>query len=211
MTILNDFQFPEIFLEMNEQGWLDSRNFINFKNFESQKYLWLYDMEWLTCEKILHYQYEEYESRSIVPFAITGGGDKWAWYLEFKQKLPVVYCPHDDDEGLFYAENIEAAIFRQILEFVSQNNFFHEVGQSWEMSIFDAKRHLKNWRTRFKKWFKKEWNDELDKLITLDLKYYSHNSGGYYVLITPEEAKEKIERYLNFNLLNKSFIWTNQD
>lgn len=155
----------------------------------------------------IHYDYEEYESRSIVPFAVSGGGDKWAWYTE-KQGLPVVYCPHDDDEGLFYAENTEGAIFRQILEFASQNNFYHEVGRSWEMSILDAKRHLKNWRTRFEKWFKKEWNDELDTLIDSDLKFYSHNTGGYYVLITPEEAKEKIEKYLHFDLLNKPFIWT---
>jgi hypothetical protein len=205
VTIRNDFLFPKIFLEMDKLGWLDSNNFTSLNNCDTQKYIWLYDMEWLTCDKIMNY---EYESNLIIPFAHTAGGDKWAWYLDDMSKLPVVFCPHDDDEGIFYAPNIEGAMFRQILEFASQNNFYSENGQPWEMSILEAKKHLINWKKRFDKWFKKEWIYELDKLINSDLNYYEHNYGGYYVLITPDEAKDKIEKYLSFSFLNKSFIWT---
>ncbi len=68
-------------------------------------------------------------------FAKTGGGDLWAWNIDYLPGLPVVYCPHDDDEGVFYADSLEAAIFRHILEFVSQNNFCVNKGESWENYI----------------------------------------------------------------------------
>ncbi|MCB2362148.1 hypothetical protein [Clostridium estertheticum] len=215
MSIKKDFCFPEMFLSMNDLGWLDSNNIVYGESLVSQKYLWLYDMRWLTCNKVINYEYDEDESDSIVPFAYTSGGDKWAWYLEDKPLLPVVFCPHDDDEGIIYAENIEAAVFRQILEFASQNNFNLEECKSWEMDVQMAKKHLVNWKNKFKKWFKKEWINELDKLISSDLKYYENkfarHTGRYYVFITPEEANEKIEKYLNFDLLNKPFIWTIED
>ncbi|MHC1686070.1 MAG: hypothetical protein AB6733_24600 [Clostridiaceae bacterium] len=208
------FSLPELFLSMDEQGWLDSENFIDLESCASQKYLWLYDMRWLTCNKIINYEYDE-EVDYIVPFAYTGGGDKWVWYLKEKSVLPVAFCPRDDDEGVIYAESIETAIFRQILEFVSQNNFYVENKKQWEMDIVAAKKHLSNWKNRFEKWFKKEWIDELDNIISLDLKLYKHKferyTSEYYVFITPEEANEKIEKYLNFSLLNKTFIWTKED
>ncbi|WP_160685612.1 hypothetical protein [Clostridium sp. C2-6-12] len=209
-----NFLFPELFLSMDQFGWLEPNNFLGRDNFDSQKYLWLYDMRWLTCSKIINYEYEE-EADYIVPFAYTGGGDKWVWYLNDKSKLPVALCPKDDDEAVIYAGSIEAAIFRQILEFVSQNNFYYEDKKEWEMDEITAKKHLINWKNKFKKWFKKEWIDELDDIISKDLKLYEHKFdryiSKYYVFITPEEANEIIEKYIDFDLINKSFIWTKEE
>ncbi|GEM_PF-6942780 len=53
----------------------------------------------------------------------------------------------------------------------------------------------------------KDWISEIEKLINSDLKYYQYPKGGYYVLITPEECNVLVDKYLNFDLLNKNFIW----
>lgn len=209
MSVQNDFNFPELFVDMDKEGCLNSENFIDMNHLDSQKYLWLYDMEWFSCEKIINYQRPDYQSELIVAFARTGGGDLWGWHLGYLPALPVVFCPHDDDEGVFYTDSFEAAIFRHILEFASQNNFYIGSGNSWEMDIAKARVLLSAWKKRFFEWFKEEWNEEIDKLLTLELKYYKPNkSNGFYVLITPEEADDLIDKYLKFDLLGKSFLWT---
>ncbi|HOR45393.1 MAG TPA: hypothetical protein PK624_11440 [Spirochaetota bacterium] len=209
MLIQNSFDFPELFMEMDTEGCLTTENFIDMNHLETQKYLWFYDMEWLTVEKIRNFECPDYQSERIVPFAKTGGGDLWGWHLDYLPTLPVVYCPHDDDEGVFYAESFEAALFRHILEFASQNNFCMTGGKSWEMTIENAKTLLKEWKKRYFKWFKKEWNLEIDNLLNLEMKFYKPNkSNGFYVLITPEEADVLIDRYLKFDLLKQSFVWT---
>lgn len=202
----NDFSFPDAYLEMNESGYFNVSNGIASTNINMQNYVWLYDMEWLPYETIINYEYD-CESRAIVPFAFTGGGDLWAWYLECAPNIPVVFCPHDDNEGYFYAPSFEGALFRQILDFASQSNFYITDGKSWQMDLETARRYLLNWKSKFSKWFKNEWISEIERIICLDLKYYQYSKGGYYVLITPEEYEMLIKQYLDFNLLNKSFIW----
>lgn len=199
------FEFPPIYMELDRLKYLDTSMFINRDSCEKQKYLWLYDMEWLTCKKILNYKYQDDESRDIVPFAITGNGDKWAWYLNREGNLPVIFCPSNDEFGKIYAENIEAAMFRQILEFVSQANFYKNKVCSWKMNELQAKKHLNNWKLKLNKYFKEEWITEIDNFIKSNLKYYiDNNNNGYYVFITKEEADKKIEEYLNFPLINKT-------
>lgn len=48
--------------------------------------------------------------------------------------------------------------------------------------------------------------------MNLELKYYEFVTptviSGYYVLITPEECKNLVRKYLNFDLLDNIFTWT---
>ncbi|KNY27554.1 SMI1/KNR4 family protein [Pseudobacteroides cellulosolvens] len=210
MSLRDDFNFPSAYLEMNESGFFSGFDSSDMGNIHTKNYVWLYNMEWLSYDKIKNYGYD-YESRAIVPFAFTGGGDLWAWYLDYKPYMPVVFCPHDDDEGSFYAPSFEGALFRQILEFASHSNFYVDDGKSWQMDLVSAREHLLNWKNRFEKWFKKEWISEIEKIISLDLKYYQYAKSGYYVLITPEECNILTKRHLDFELLDKSLIWTDEE
>lgn len=193
--------FQNNYIEMKNYGY-----FGNPDNTSQQNYVWLYDMEWFSYEKIINYNYD-CESRSIVPFAFTGSGDLWAWHLDYSPYIPVVFCPHDDNEGYFYAPSFEGALFRQILDFASHSNFYIDSRKSWQMNLKEARKHLLNWQRKFEKWFEKDWISEIEKLINSDLKYYQYPKGGYYVLITPEECNVLVDKYLNFDLLNKNFIW----
>ncbi|MCL6456430.1 MAG: hypothetical protein K6T85_00340 [Gorillibacterium sp.] len=200
--ITEEFQFPEIYIEMDQLGWLDTNH---------NNYLWVNDMEWYRCEEIQEYEYEDDELRNVVPFAHTGGGDKWGWYIEESGRMFVVLCYHDDYEGTVYAAKIEGAIFRSILEFLSNSYFYINPNEakSYQYSAVEIREFLSDWRSRFHKWFEASWLRELDELLQMDLKLCRTKHGDYYALLTPEEANEKIVKYLNFDMLDQTIVWSN--
>lgn len=215
MALRDDFRFPEVFTKMDKYGWLNGSNFIGRDNFDMRGYLWFNEIKWLTCDKIINYEYDEYQSNSIVPFGFSAGGDIWGWHLDYTPDMPVVFCPHEDAEGVFYAPSFEGALFRQILDFASQNNFCINEGKRWEMNLEAARRHLLNWKNKLGKWLNKEWVAEIDRLMGLELTYYEVVTptvvSGYYVLITPEENLNLTKKYLEFDLLDKTFVWVNEE
>ena len=80
------------------------------------------------------------------------------------------------------------------------------------MDLGLARKHLLNQKNTIGKWFPKEWISEIDGIMNLELKYYEFVTptviSGYYVLITPEECKNLVRKYLNFDLLDNIFTWT---
>lgn len=213
MNLREDFQFPSSYMEMSRNGWFDGKRFKSRDDF-NQDCIWFCEMAWLSFKQIVDYQYEDYQSTSIVPFALNRAGDIWGWHLDYKNKdcLPIVLCYHDDDEGLFYAPSFEAALFRHILEFASQNNFCLNSGESWEMDLQTAQQHISNWKNKFASWFKSEWLLEIERFMTLELKLFQvknkPSTGDYYTLISPMECNELVEKYIGFDQLNETFIWT---
>lgn len=74
-------------------------------------------MEWMPIDKIKQYEYDEGETKSIVPFAITGAGDKWVWVVNDENKEYCVgLCEGAESNGIYYAKNTEDAILKQIIE-----------------------------------------------------------------------------------------------
>lgn len=193
-------KIPRIYKEMEN---------LNYTKANSKEYLWLYDMEWLEIGEILNYDYEEGESHEIIPFAHTGGGDKWVWILNNNIELPVGLCYHDDCEGIYYAKNLQDAFFRQILDFVSGSNFYihEEAAESYQMDIHNLRRYLNTWRTKLGRFFSKENNEVIDSLLEKDLKLCKSIYGEWYALLTEEESNEILKRYVDFELINQNFEW----
>lgn len=152
---------------------MDSLQYINANN---ENYMWLFDMEWLTADNILNYQYEEGENRNLVPFAHTGGGDKRAWFIVDEKEYPVVLCYHDDCEGELCAKNIRDTLFRHIIEFVSGNNFY----------------------------FEKEKLSVLANLKSKELFVCNTKFGQWCVLLSIDEASKIINKYARFESCGQS-------
>ena len=72
IMIDKNYNIPLVYQKMNERGYTNAQNDL---------YLWLNEMEWIPINKIKEYEYDEGETKSIVPFAITGAGDKWVWIV----------------------------------------------------------------------------------------------------------------------------------
>ncbi|MEK4424984.1 hypothetical protein [Solibacillus sp. FSL K6-1523] len=195
------FDLPQMYLEMNKLGWLDVKN---------RNYLWLNEIKWKSHSEVMNYKHEEGEIDSIFPFAVTGRGDKWVWKDE-SDRLLVALCFHDDYEGVIYAENLEGAIFRNILEYVSSAHFYvdEKNAEFFQIDIEELRNCLIDWRKKFHQWFKDEWLEELDDLVKMELKNCETRYGSYFALLTPDEASSKTEKFLGFDRINEPFNWIN--
>lgn len=204
----DDFQFPQIFLDMDMLGW----------TVPGEDYVWFNDMEWYTLNEIVKWEEEKEKERHIVnspliiPFAHTGGGDVWGWYIKDIESPVIVQCYHDDIIGTVYAKNLEEAIFRHILDFVSDCNFYTSNGKSYQMDCDSAKECLLEWRNKFGSYFKSDWINEIDKILTLNLKHYKETrfptvNLEYETFLTPQEAEELIQKYLKFDKMDTEIVW----
>lgn len=198
-----NYKFPVIYEKMNEKGLLDM----------NRSYVWLNEMEWMPINEVKEYEYEEEELETFLPFAFTGGGDKWVWVLNTEKKeYPVGLCYHDAYEGVYYAKNTEDAIFRQMIEYVSDYNFYinEEEAESYQVSEEELKEQLQQWKESFQGIIKKEYLVEIDRLSQLKLKYIKSDYGEGYTLLSVEEQEAMIEKYIKFDLLEEEFPWSKE-
>ena len=196
-----NYIIPSVYQKMNERG---------FTNPQADSYLWLNEMEWMPIDKIKEYEYDEGETKSIVPFAITGGGDKWVWVVNNENKEYCVgLCERAESNGIYYAKNTEDAIFRQIIEYAASSNFYliKEEAESYQVSEDELKIHLKNWKKSFQGILNSEYLNIIDKFSKLKLKYTKSKYGEWYALLSMEEDDELIEKYIKFDLLDDEFEW----
>lgn len=58
----------------------------------------------------------------LVPFAMNGAGDWYAFYLnsEVKDSIPIVHAPHDYNQAQYLAKDMSDFMFRQMLEYVAE-------------------------------------------------------------------------------------------
>lgn len=199
--INSNYIIPSIYQEMNEKGFLNPNN---------ESYLWLNEMEWMSIDKIKEYEYDNGESNLIIPFAITGGGDKWVWVVNDENKEYCVgLCERAESNGIYYAKSTEDAIFRHIIEYVSDSNFYliKEEAKSYQVGEEKLKQQLATWRKKFPGILNNEYLGIIDMLSQLNLKYTKNKYGEWYALLSMEEQDELIEKYIRFDLLDDEFEW----
>lgn len=195
------YHIPLIYQKMDERGYINPRN---------ENYVWLNEMEWMPIDEIRTYEYDEGENKSIIPFAFTGGGDKWVWIVnDEKKEYPVGLCWHDEDNGIYYAKNTEDAILRQIIEYVSDSNFYitKSKAESYQISEYELMQWLEKWIKCFKNILNDNYLGIIDGFRKLKLKHIESQYGQWDALLTLDESDELIKKYLNFDLLDEEFQW----
>lgn len=194
-------KIPLVYKMMNDRGYTNAKN---------DSYLWLNEMEWLPINKIEEYEYDEGESKSIIPFAVTGAGDKWVWIVtDDGDEYSVGLCETVETTGNYYAKNTEDAILRQILEYVASSNFYlvREEAESYQISEKELKIQLKKWVNEFKGIIRDEYISIIEDLCKLSLKNIKCQYGEWCALLTLEEQEELIDKYIKFDLFNEEFEW----
>lgn len=197
--INKNFKVPVAFQEMNRRGFTTAKN-----------YLWLNEMEWIPIDDIYGYDYEEGESETIVPFAYTGGGDKWVWVVnDTDLEYCVGICENAEITGVYYAKNIEDAIIRQIIEYVSDSNFYinKDEAKSYQYSENELKAQLVDLKKKFSGILPNEHLSIIDNLCKKSLKYVKSQYGEWYALLTREEENEIIDKYIRFDKMGEEFEW----
>lgn len=193
------YKIPLIYQKMHEKGYTSIEN-----------HLWLNEMEWMPIDKILGYQHDEDESKSILPFAFTSGGDKWVWIIdEENEEYSVGLCENGEFNGIYYAKNTEDAIIRQIIEYVSDSNFYLSEAKAkiYQISECELKQMLQKWKNSFIGILNEKYLDIIDNLSLLSLKHVESQYGEWDALLSLDERNEMLDRYIGFDLLDEEFEW----
>lgn len=196
-----NYIIPLVYQKMNERGYINAQN---------ASYLWLNEMEWMPIDEIEEYEYDEGETRSIIPFAITGAGDKWVWVVADKgEEYSVGLCERAESNGIYYAKNTEDAILRQIIEYAASSNFYlvKEEAESYQINEVELKILLEKWKNNLRGIINDEYIAIIEKLSGLSLKHIKCQYGEWDALLTLEEQDELIDKYIKFDLLDKEFEW----
>lgn len=194
-------RIPIVYQKMNERGYTNAQN---------KSYLWLNEMEWMPIDKIEKYEYDEGETKAIVPFAITGAGDKWVWVTSDNcEEYSVGLCERAESNGVYYAKNTEDAILRQIIEYVASSNFYlvKDEAESYQISENELKIQLEKWKKNFRGIINDEYINIIEKISKLSLKHVKCQYGEWYALLSLEEQDELIDKYIKFDRLDKEFEW----
>lgn len=197
--MIKNHKIPLIYQKMDERGYTTPEN-----------YLWLNEMEWMSIDKISQYEYDEGESELIIPFACTGGGDKWVWIVNDENKEYCVgLCENAETNGIYYAKNIEDAILRQIVEYVSDSNFYvcESKAMSYQISENELMQLLDRWKHCFKGILNDNYIQIIDNISKLRLKNIKSQYGEWNSLLTLDERNEILNKYVKFELLDKEFKW----
>ncbi|BAH42254.1 hypothetical protein BBR47_12770 [Brevibacillus brevis NBRC 100599] len=201
-----DDLLPKIYKDLSKRGYTNERNFISFDDV-NQNYLWFINLTWVPNEEIMQKEYESFHNLKMIPFAYTNGGDYWCFDLNQKDYIPIVCCYHDGAEGEYFAKTLEAALFRQILDFAC--NEFTDSEIEDDQSVVTGKKIILNWIRRLEEYFPNEWISELNNIV--NNKDYVDSSPGYVVMISESKYDELVKKYIDFDLLDKKFIWTQED
>jgi hypothetical protein len=108
-----DFRLPAGFKHFATQGYL---------TYPGDAYLYVDDAEWIPLSELPSYDLCSYSPHlpGLVPFAFTGGGDHWCWKkdrLTKPQEYAVLFCPHDDPNGEWYAPTFGGWLYRRCLDY----------------------------------------------------------------------------------------------
>jgi hypothetical protein len=201
-----DDVLPKTYKEISKRGYTNKRD-SKSKDADNQNYLWFINLIWISNDELLQKEYEIFHNIKLIPFAYTNGGDYWCFDFNQKDYTPVVCCYHDGAEGEYYAKTIEAALFRKILDFAC--NEFTDSEIEDEESIVTGKKIVLNWIGMLEEYFPDEWIAELNNIISN--KDYVDSSPGYVLMISECEYDQLLKKYIDFDLLDKKFIWTQED
>lgn len=197
--INKEYKIPSIYLEMDRRGFISPETF-----------LWLNEMEWIPLNEIYNYEYEDDESKLIIPFAHTGAGDKWVWIVNDENKEYCVgLCENPEITGVYYAKNTEEAILRQIIEYVASSNFYmcKEDAELYQVSEEELKAQLVGWKNRFSGILNDRYIALIEELSQLSLKHIKCQFGEWDALLALEEQDELIEKYIRFDKMDDEFEW----
>lgn len=173
----------ECYTNMVKAGYFDSSN---------DKYIWIRNMEWINEKRSNNFF--DYIPEGTIPFAVTGGGDVWAADND-SEKIFLYY--HDDDEPEYYADSFENAVFRQLVEFLSDNEFVESGNEKDENSTAFAKEYIKICCDIFKPYFLEEQIKILLGLVERNISEYKYNNYIYHSFLDfNKEVPQIISKFI---------------
>lgn len=107
------FTVPDSYRRMYASGLLGE---------DPERSLTLSDTEWLDPESVVKYDAERLRRIQLIPFAMTGRGDVWAWSLSWAapqpdpDQVPVAYKMHDTNDMEGHSPHFIGCVYRLLLD-----------------------------------------------------------------------------------------------
>ena len=185
---------PDAYRSMYAAGWMDVKG---------DNYFWLNDARWMSLERILNHEPEEYHRPGFVPFARTVGGDEWCWWPSTHPGT-IVLCPHDCYDGQVYAPSFIGFVYRRLLDFCIYDFNAAEDPEEAE----ENRKILTDSVTRLFIYLPGVWLETMKTLTTAAAVSWTVNGrevgGG---LLTGEQKQAIVQRDLAFPMLDQEFQW----
>ncbi len=180
---------------------------MGYTNYNSENYIWLFEMEWMQTGDVVNYEYDENESMEILPFAFTGHGDKWVFVNNNTCEPYIGLCYSEDTEGFYYAKNFEDAIMRNILDYVSSSSFYvdEKDAESYQMCRDEFQFYLEKYSNTFAGLFSQNYIELINSLRKKKIKKCNDSYCEWYALLSLDEVDEIMKTYLDFSMMNRSF------
>jgi len=194
---------PATYTSLASRGLLDTEQ----RDRLTEEHLWLEGINWL---EELGPAIELPHKTSMQPFAISSYGDWWCWELD-RQKAnssSVILSPPDTGDCTYFAPSFEGFLFRQILEFVSNDVFCDEPDpEDVRFTLDEIKQQLEIWQSQLNEYFPEQWTAVLDELRQVpSFQTHVHSANfRYSCLLDPADEKKIEQDLLRFQKLDAKF------
>ena len=189
---------PDAYKSMYVAGWMDVKG---------DNWFWLWDAEWMPAKKMLSYKPKKHQKSGFVPFATTAGRDYWSWWPS-EHPEAIVCCPHDSENGVFFAPSFVGFVYRELLEFATQ------VGLNSTDNGFDPEcdplqaQALQDSAARLTPYLPDAWRRTLEEIaVAIPTRITNNGKDIGSALLTEEQYQAIVQRDLAFPLLDEKFQW----
>jgi hypothetical protein len=210
------FRIPELYRRMLADGALDYPPGAMFGElrrglYEQQPALsCALDVEWLPLEAIVGWEPPDFwlPEKLLVPFAVTGAGDHYAWYPAWADgaDVPIVLAWHDDNRCDVLAPNLEGFMYRQTLSAMT----FEPASPSPSGGAHEERRRgLRKDLDTLRPYLPAKWMQDLELLYATEpriwKKQFRLTESVYLARLNEHEFEERVARELRFPHLNEAF------
>ena len=220
-----NFKYPELYKKLYNEGMLDWGEFgknwyaTYWEKFKSNPPLLLfgYDIEFLEFNRITEEikafkDPEDYRETNpefqFIPFAQTGGGDLYVFQFDKRRgnDIPITLVPHDSEEAIILAKNLQDFIFRKMLECVVSIDEYSKAIDG------DLKANLLNMLRTHKPYLSQRQVAKIEEVYSRNLFEYKYKvpNGREYAakgLISRDEYNDTIQQEIGFEDLDKEFVY----
>jgi len=163
--------------------------------------LMIWDAEFLSLDQIHSFERLDDQVIEITPFAVTCGGDYWAYLTDSLPSPEIVLCYWDSYEAEYFAKDLSQFIFRQTLAF-SGNEGLREGGGGW--SVEDAKRIISLVCSDLGEFVPERMCDKLRQIVN---EPNVHTAGEWTTLISERTSRQLTEELVVLDRDELSFEW----
>ena len=161
----------------------------------------IWDVEFLSEQKVSSFERLDDQRVDITPFATTGAGHYWAYLTDSLPSPEIVLCYRDSYEAEYIARNMPDFIFKRTVEFAGNEG----LGDSWGgWNVQLAKQMVSLVCSSFGALFTNEANVALERIANADS---VQSNNGWTTLISENEANELIDRFAPTNRDPTVFCW----